>query len=173
MGCSWTVGEYAGICHHLVLELVIGHDPIDDVPPLEGLGIVLRAAEYHLFCPRRPCAGSDALDAAKQCTRGDHRLSLTETGRFAGPYQIAGENELHSRCDAQPLHCSDGWERKSFELSNHGEIDFEHLATLDPRDVTKNADVRATRENGAFGTNSTADFQSASNPLSQRFSGGL
>jgi hypothetical protein len=95
------------------VEIVVGKDPVDDVPTLERDGVVERAAHDELARPPGTRPLGHPLRPAGPGTAPHHRLDEPEPGRLGGPNHVAPERDLEAGGQAETV---DEGERRDLEL---------------------------------------------------------
>ncbi len=97
------MGEFLGEDHRGALELLIGYDPVDDVPALQGGGRIAPAEQCHLLGPGRAGSLREPLHPAHQGVETDRDLDRTDLGRLGCHDEVAGQRELEAAPEADSL----------------------------------------------------------------------
>src|SRR6266508_4579585 len=97
-------------------KLIVRHDAVDDIPALEGCGVVLRACVHDLEGSARASPFGEPLRPAEQGCGADRLLYLTESRGLSGYDKVACECDLQTRRQAIALDCADRWERQALEV---------------------------------------------------------
>ena len=138
------------------LKFFVRNDSVNDVPSLEGRGVVLVGRINNFACATRADPFSKTLNAAQQRGRSNRCLDLPEASRRSRPYQIACKCEFQSGRHTSPLHGSDSWKRQFFQIGDRSQMAGEALARFLGSLILENRDISTARKVFAIGARTSS-----------------